>query len=51
MFDAVFGMRRVVYQQQPGTLAYFESAPHDKACVTRAMDRIMAAMLEGSAAR
>ena len=39
------------YLQQPGTLAYFESAPHDKACVTRAMDRIMAAMLEGSAAR
>jgi len=39
------------YLQQPGTLAYFESAPHDKACVTRAMDRIMAAMLEGAADR
>jgi predicted amidohydrolase YtcJ len=39
------------YLQQPGTLAYFGSAPHDKACVTRAMDRIMAAMLEGSAGR
>jgi predicted amidohydrolase YtcJ len=39
------------YLQQRGTLAYFESAPHDKACVSRALDQMMAAMLEGAPAR
>jgi hypothetical protein len=39
------------YLQQPGTIAHFQSAPHDKACVGRALDRMMAAMLEGAPAR
>lgn len=39
------------YLQQPGTIAYFQSAPHDKACVGRALDHMVAAMLEGAPAR
>jgi predicted amidohydrolase YtcJ len=39
------------YLQQPGTIAYFQSAPHDKACVGCALDHMVAAMLEGAPAR
>ncbi len=41
------------YLQQPGTIAYFQSqsAPHDKACVSRALERIVTAMVEGVPAR
>jgi predicted amidohydrolase YtcJ len=40
------------YLQQPGTIAYFRSAPHDPACVSRALLTLVATMTgEGPLAR
>jgi hypothetical protein len=41
------------YLQRPGTIAYFQaqSAVHDKACVSRALERIVSAMVDDTPSR
>ena len=35
------------YLRQPGTLAYFRNAPHDRICLGRSMDDLVLAMIGG----
>jgi hypothetical protein len=41
------------YMQQPGTIAYLDSrsGAHDKACVSRTLERIVSAMVDGVPSR
>jgi hypothetical protein len=41
------------YLQRPGTIAYFQapSTAHDKACVSRALERIVSAMVDDAPSR
>ena len=52
---AVYGdmANQAPHLPQPGTIAHFHSnsAEHDKACVSHALERIVSAMVDGAASR